>query len=153
MSWSLPVHWSVRLVGAACLLLLFASLPGCGSSRQKVVYVSGKVTHGGGAWPSKGTIYFNPLKAAPGFTMRSGTGDFGPDGTFVVKSFEDSPGLAPGTYTVNIECWEVPPSMENPGKEKSFVPKDFQPGGPKAFTLEIKPGDSPHNLTYDVPKQ
>lgn len=136
-----------------CALFAF-SVAGCGGSgRQKVVPVTGKVTYGGGPWPKGGTIYFNPISPAPGFTSRPGSADFGPDGSFVVKSFEDTPGLAPATYTVHVESWEVPPSMEKPGTEKSYVPDDFKAGGAKAFKLEVKPGDSPHTLNYDIPKK
>jgi len=153
MNASLTTGGFARLVFTGLFFLLFAGLPGCGSGRQKSIYVGGQITYGGGPWPKGGTIYFNPVKPAPGFNARSGTGDFGPDGAFVVKSFEDSPGLAPGTYSVNIECWEVPPSMEGKTPPKSFVPAEFQPGGKSAFSLEVKPDDSPHNLKYDIPKK
>jgi hypothetical protein len=146
-------------LSAAMLLLAVLSLAvhsGCGPSRPQTVPVSGKVTYGGGNWPAKGTIYFLANKAAPGFPLRPGQAEFQPDGSFTAQTFDGVAGLMPGTYSIRIDCWEVPPSMEG-RPSKSFLAASMadgvvkEQGAPKE--LVIAPGDPPQTLILDVPKR
>ena len=100
--------WSNALAIATIAISTIAA--GC-SDGVKTVPVKGRVTLGGGDWPRKGIIYFACSEPAEGYSRRSGVGDFDVDGAFVVTSYKKGDGLTPGKYVVNIECWEVPPSM------------------------------------------
>jgi hypothetical protein len=139
-------------VAACCLLAVGCMvLVGCGGSKLDTVTVTGRVTYGGGDWPKPGTIDFTPKEAAKG-NLHPGTAQFGTDGHFTVKSGQAS-GLVPGTYAIRIDCWETPPSMENPSAGKSYVPEKYRNAATSGLTLEIKPGDSKKEFTADIPKQ
>jgi hypothetical protein len=128
-------------------LLFFSLLLGCGEKGPGLIPVTGKVTYGGGAWPVAGNINFNPVEPAEGFPRLGGTATFNPDGAFTVKSTGDKYGLVPGKYSINIECWEVLPSMETNNPGKSYVPEGFQ------HEIEIKPGEKKKEVTIDVAKK
>jgi hypothetical protein len=130
-------------------LLLLPLLCGCGDKGIGLIPVSGKVTYGGGEWPKAGKIYFTPVQPAEGYPKLGGSADFGTDGSFKVQSSGDKQGLVPGKYRVNLECWEVPPSMESatPSSGKSYVPDNWT-----SPELEIPVGKSSHEVTIDVPK-
>jgi hypothetical protein len=141
-----------RAVAACCLLAVgCVVLAGCGGSKLDTVTVTGRVTYGGGDWPKPGNIDFTPKEAAKG-NLHPGSGSFGTDGRFSVKSGQAS-GLVPGTYGVRIECWETPPSMENPSAAKSYVPEKYRNAATSGLTLEIKAGESSKEFTADIPKQ
>lgn len=138
-----------------CLLLLVALLAlsaGCGGG-VTTVPVSGRVTLDGGDWPRRGILYFACKEPAEGYPRRTGIADFEPDGRFTVTSFNKGDGLVPGEYVVNIECWEVPPSMTGGPPAKSAVPKKYQNGATSGFTLSV-PVDagSLDDVTLDVPR-
>jgi hypothetical protein len=134
----------------ACCLLALLFLTGCGEKGPGLVPVKGKITYGGGPWPNAtGKVNFTPLEPAAGFPRLGGTADLAQDGSFTVKSTgENKYGLVPGKYRINIENWEVMPSME-PGapKEKSYIPAGFQPP-----EVEIKVDEKSKNVSFDVPK-
>jgi hypothetical protein len=133
--------------------LLLPLLAGCGPSRPETVPVTGKITYGGGPWPTKGTIYFVTKQAAKGFPGRPGQADFSPDGSFSVESFEGTPGLMPGTYAIRVECWEVAPSMESSTLAKSWLPKELAANGLLKDELVIEPGSAAKVVNLDVPKR
>jgi len=143
-----------RLLPATCCLLAVCCLvlAGCGGSKLDTVSVSGRVTYGGGDWPKPGVVYFTAVKAGAGSTLHPGSGQFGTDGRFTVKS-ANTEGLAPGEYTVKVECWEQEPSMDNPSAAKSYVPDKFRNAKTSGLTLTIKPGDSSVKFEKDIPKK
>jgi hypothetical protein len=137
-------HISVRRV--LWLVLTLLTVGGCSDPVGRVP-VSGKITYGGGTWPTDGVIYFKPLAPAPGFPQLTGIAYFGPHGSFDVQSTGSDRGLVPGRYAVQVECWETPPNME--GKPvKSFLPADY-----RGSELTIELGAKSKRLTLDVPKR
>lgn len=137
----------MRSLKRLCCLALLVATFGCGDQGPGLIPVTGKITYAGGAWPKGGMINFNPVEPAAGFPRLNGTAEFGPDGSFVVKSTGDKQGLVPGKYAINIECWETTPSMETGAPGKSYVPGTFQ-----APAVEIAVGDKSKEVTFDVPK-
>lgn len=133
------------------LLLLLSACLGC-SDGITTIPVSGRITLDGGEWPRQGILYFACKQPAEGFPRRTGVADFGPDGSFTVTSFDKGDGLVPGEYVVNIECWEVPPSMGAGPPAKSAVPKKYQTGATSGFTLTVPVGAGRmDDVKFDVP--
>ena len=117
------------------------------------VPVYGRVTYGGGDWPKPGKITFAAVKATGAQGLHPGSADFGTDGRFSVVKSSQSEGLAPGEYTVTVECWETPPSMDNPGGEKSYVPVKYQNGRTSDLKLVIEPDKRKVEFNANVPKE
>lgn len=136
------------LLPAACCLLLV----GCGGPGLDTVSVTGRVTYGGGDWPTSGILDFRAVKAAEGKTLHPGSAQFGPDGRFTAKSAR-SEGLVPGEYTVTVECWQEPPSMDNPNSGKSYVPQKYRNPKTSGLTLVIKADQSSAEFNADIPKE
>ena len=136
----LPEDKAVLSFLALCLLL-----NGCGKKGPVTVPVHGIVTFNGGPCPQSGTVHFAPLHAAEGLPLRPGSGDFDVDGTFKVTSFEPGDGLVPGTYRVQIECWEQYPGDFKPGV--SYVPEKYEP---EQLVIEDGTRDAVE-VSYDVP--
>ena len=124
------------------LLLLILVTSGCGPSRPKTIAVSGTITFAGGPPPAEGAIYFAPITAAEGFDKRPGRARFDTSGKFRATSFEEGDGLVPGTYSVRIECWKSPPTMDSAIGD-SYIPAGFT--APQ-IDVPIRGG----RLTYDV---
>ena len=61
-------------------------------------------------------------------------------------------GLMPGQYRVGIECWKLPPSKDNP-RGVSYLPAKYCNASTSGIELTIAPGDSPKELTLDVPAE
>ena len=140
---------------AACCLLLAACcllVAGCGGPTLETVPVTGRITYGGGDWPKPGTIDFTPVKAAEGRKLHPGYGKFDTNGSFTVKT-ADKKGLVPGTYAVRVECYEVEPSMDKPGQEKSYVPDKYRNPKTSGLELVIEPGDRSKEFNPDIPKK
>ena len=109
------------------LMVLLLLVAGCGRDLPDMVVVQGTVTFDGGPCPGPGKIFFGPIEAAQGYSLRPAVAFFDTDGAYQVESFRDAAGLVPGRYEVAIQCWEVEPGEDGvPGK--SFVPGDYQPG-------------------------
>lgn len=132
------------------LLLLLATIGGCGKQGNSTIPVSGKITYGGGEWPASGNITFAPLSVAEGFPRRPGSAAFQQDGSFEVTSFKPGDGLVPGTYSISISCYEQQPVGTDPSSFDRFnaVPKDF-----KTDDLVIEVDSDPIVVEFDVPKK
>ena len=122
-------------------LLFFVS---CGPSRPDTIPVTGKITFGGNPPPAEGAIYFGAIEAAEGYDKRPGRARFDTSGKFSATSFEDGDGLVPGSYSVRIECWKSPPTMDAPGN--SHVPANFT-----APNLEVPVDGGRQEYNLDVP--
>ena len=133
-----------RSGSVVCLLLGVFFAAGC-SSGVKTVPVEGKITYGGGEWPKPGRITFACVEAAPGFDMQPADADLKIDGTFRVE-------LVPGKYNLNLECWDVEPSMENPSAAKSFIPDTHLAGIKSGFKVDVQPDAKVVKFDADVPK-
>ena len=141
----LPAASSV-LLAALCL----AGSAGCGRSGPETVPVTGKVTLDGGAWPTAGMLYFNPLETAEGLPRRSGRADFDTDGWYTVSSWEPGDGLVPGKYKVGVECWKVRPTMDGP-PSVSYVAEPYQASATSELVIVIEPGSSAVEQNWDIP--
>jgi len=129
--------------------LLLAAAAGCGSGLPQTVRVSGRVTFDGQAPPGPGTVFFLPQEAAEGFPIRPATGEYDKSGYFKAQTFEPGDGLMPGKYTMHVESWETPPSMQGP-PAKSYVPKKYQSALTSGFKLDITPKMGPQQINLDV---
>jgi hypothetical protein len=137
-----------RLLLVAVTLFLSA----CNGNGVQTIPVRGRVTHGGGAWPVEGTLYFIPIQTA-GTTMRPGMAKFTKEGEFAARTFTDGDGLIPGKYAIKVECWEHPPSMDpNAPEAKSYVPAAIQAGTAEGWQVEVGGDQKVVELTLDVPK-
>ena len=135
----------IRTAACAALVLPWLALGGCRDPVGRVP-VSGKITYGGGPWPTAGVLYFKPLEPAAGFPQLTGIAHFDPSGTFTVESTGHERGLVPGRYAVQVECWETPPNME--GKPvKSHVPAGY-----RLPDLTVEAGAASKSVSFDVPK-
>ena len=115
-----------------------------------MVPTRGKVTLDGGPWPKPGALYFTPLKPAEGFPRRPGVGHFDTDGTFTVTTRDPGDGLIPGTYRIAVECWEVEPSDNRPGK--SYTAERYTSPARSGLELTVEPGTRDTvELEYDIP--
>ena len=79
---------------------------------------------------------------------------FDPSGNFVAQTFADGDGLLPGEYTIKVECWDKPPSME-PGTPpaKSYVPREIQLGTAPGWTVIVADDQPSVDLELDVPSK
>ena len=132
---------SCSLILLASALCLFAS---CGPAGIPKVPVKGKITYGGGDWPKAAIFDFAPLQPAAGMPSAPGTAVVEPNGEFKVD-------LVPGTYVVNITCWEVEPAPDDPSKSKSYVPQRMQEGDAKP-KFEVPVGAKEVKFDFDIPK-
>ena len=132
---------------AACLLLA-----GCGSRGPERVPVSGRISYGGGDWSAEGLITFNCLEPDPGCPRGSGVGRFDRQGNYTVLSHTgQAEGLYPGTYKLQIECWETRPAMDgSPGK--SYVPATFAHSDDASLTVKVE-AKTPLVHNFNVPKR
>jgi len=135
-------RWMLVWAGLAAVSLLPIA---CGPSGPELTTVKGTITYGGGPWPKPGTITFS---GGP----RPASVQFDTQGNFEVAAFEGRPGLMPGTYKIAVECWEVLPTMGEPGSGKSYVPEKYQSGSTSDLEITVEPGKSLTDLKFDVPK-
>lgn len=124
-------------------------LLGCGGDHPTTIPVSGKITFNQQPPPADGVLYFNPLSAPEGFPKRPVAVPFDRDGSFVARSWDDAPGLLPGTYQIAVECWKVRPEMGGSAGE-SHVPSEYQNGQTSGLRLELKPSDSARTVEFDI---
>lgn len=137
-------------VTSACLLMV-VSLPGCGNDRPKTIPVSGRVTYGGGDWPTGGRLYFTSIEPAEGYIRRPGKAFFDADGNFRAGSWEESDGLVPGKYKVSVECWKTAPTMGGPPSE-SYVATEYQVAAKTPWEIEVTLDGGAVKLERDIPK-
>jgi len=139
-----------------CLAVIAVGLlvvAGCGNAMPETVQVSGTITYGGGPWPKSGTLYFVPKSSDRTQPLRPATADFSKDGMFTTSSFARGDGLVPGKYSIRVECWEFPPTVQlDAPPEKSYVPQQYQLGTADDLQLDVPTGSPPIKLALDVPK-
>jgi hypothetical protein len=131
------------VVARACLLIPL--LCGCRHSHlPPTVPVRGVVTFDGQACPGPGGLRFMPVTVQEGLPRRPGRAAFDKDGRFEVTSFREGDGLVPGTYRVQVECWQVEPAQGTPGV--SFIAADYA-----APDLVVAEDEREVKADYDVP--
>lgn len=128
----------------AVLLLVVAAL-GCRDSHlPERVPVRGVVTFDGGPCPATGSLRFLAVEAKEGLPRRPGRATFDKDGRFTVTSFREGDGLVPGSYRVQIECWQVEPVQGTPGI--SYIADGYE-----APDLTVSAEAQELTQDYDVP--
>jgi hypothetical protein len=141
-----------RILTVAAIAFIPLAL-GCTKSKLDIVPVRGRITYGGGDWPTAGNLYFQPKEAAsPSLPLRPGLAAFGTDGKFVVKTGQRS-GLVPGTYNMRVESWEEPPVMSSPGSGKSWVAAEYLQGPTPNYEIEVPVDSQGVDLKIDIPKR
>ena len=136
---------------AVCGLLLFL-LAGCNRSGPETVAVEGKITYGGGPWPTPGVLMFGPLKVAPGMPSRPALVNFNVNGNFRVSSFRENDGLIPGQYAVGVECYKELPPPGSKTPPESCVPAKYRDSRTSGLEVTVKPGGPKVTIQWDVPK-
>lgn len=129
-------------------LLSIAALPGicgCGSSEYPLVRMSGTVTFDGGECPAPGSVTLQPLEISGEMPNRPATGQFGADGRYAVNAFNNSKGVLPGRYLVEVTCFAGAPdsTKRDPWGSVDYIAEEYEP------TEIIIESDSPE-LTYDI---
>jgi hypothetical protein len=138
---------------SAMIVVVLASLAGCGKHTVPTVPVTGRITYAGGQWPKPGILYFTPSEAFDDLPCRPGTASFGADGKFRATAFANRDGLIPGSYRLHVECWEYPPSMDPKAPAaKSYIPSTFQATSQNGFEVRVDPDKDGVELDLDVPK-
>jgi hypothetical protein len=124
---------------------------GCGESAVETVPVRGRITLGGGDWPAEGLVVFAPKQPAEGYPARSGQATFGRDGRFVASTFRPDDGLVPGTYLVNLRCFES--AANDITRGINHVPSKYQRGDESGWEVVV-PADDEQTVIVerDVPK-
>ena len=140
-----PKH-ARRNVGSRVWLIgclgTFVFLWGCGGADLPLtIPVSGTVSVNGSSCPGPGSLRFTPIRVADGMPRRPGRADFDTDGRFEVTSFRDGDGLVPGTYRVQLECWQTPPANGQSGV--SYLAADYQPP-------ELTVGRDQRSFVFDI---
>lgn len=134
------------------LLLCVAAgiVAGCGKSTITTVPVTGTITFNGGDWPSSGMVIFAPKTPVEGYPRRGGEAMFGKDGQFQASTFLPKDGLIPGTYLVNLRCFES--SAEDITKGTNHVPEKYRRGDTSGFEVVVPADDSqPVIVELNVP--
>lgn len=142
---ALPMFSKPKCVLLPLFLVCSVVFLGC-TNEMLTIPVAGKITYGGGAWPKPARATFACEEAAPGFEVHPADVELKTDGSFQVS-------LVPGKYVVNLECWEVEPTMENPAAAVSYLPLTHSSGAQGGIRFEVKPTDSKVEFNFDVPKR
>jgi hypothetical protein len=127
---------------------------GCAPSPPlpKTIKVEGKATFAGGEWPRPAVLSFVVDQPAEGFPAHSGTAEVRPDGSFQASTFAPGDGLVPGTYFVNVECWESDPA-DSPSPPASLIPPQARSGAAAGRRVEVRPQEKIVSVTFDVPQR
>ena len=129
--------WSVFCsVSSLLLAVAVASKPFLWKGRSPTAAASGR---------SRDALRLPASRPLPGFDMQPADADLKIDGTFRVE-------LVPGKYNLNLECWDVEPSMENPSAAKSFIPDTHLAGIKSGFKVDVQPDAKVVKFDADVPK-
>jgi hypothetical protein len=140
-----PPHSHFYLVAAA-IALACVLVGGCRKPSLETVPVCGTVRYMGKPWPV-GLVMFRPVDAAHG---RPATVAISPDGTYDVKTLNDSRGLVPGEYVVTVvtesplDAANGPGGSGKKGGAAAGAPKRPQPG----IKLTVKAEDKAR--TFDI---
>jgi hypothetical protein len=120
---------------------------GCRKPSLETVPVRGTIRYMGKPWPV-GMVMFRPVDETRG---RPATAAIAPDGTYDVKTLNDSPGLVPGEYIVTVvtetpmlDAPNGPAGSGTNGRAAARPPKQT----PSGVRLIVKAEDK--NKTLDI---
>lgn len=126
--------WTASLAAAV------VGLGGCGGpDRPTTIPISGRVTINGQPPGEFGKLFFTPIEAAAGYSMRPASGSFDSQGVYRVMSWEPDDGLVPGRYTVNV-------MPADPARTK--IPERYRDSGTSGLEVEV-PVDK-DTIAFDV---
>jgi hypothetical protein len=108
-------------VGAITLI----GIAGCSDRGPVTVPVYGTVTFVGRDPPKVSNIFFKPLESTGPF--RPSTASREADGSYSVKAFQNSKGLVPGKYQVEVLYYDLKPG-QNPNLDSSWNERKFDAG-------------------------
>lgn len=131
-----------RLSVLASLVLLC-----CGCSRPELPLqpVTGRVTLGGGEWPSGGTLTFAPVEGEGALPRVAGWASFPADGHFIAECALGD-GLPPGKYVVRVVCAEA---ANHDAKTVAMVSPAYERKPHEIVVSSANKGD----VSLDIPKR
>jgi hypothetical protein len=136
---------ALRVCVALIAVPLVLLLPGCGGEDvPETAKVSGVVLYKG--QPVAGAeVNFHPKEGHPA------TGRTGPDGQFVLTTYDAEDGAVPGTHTVTVQLFpeEALPGMEAESSGAAAIPEKYADPGSSPLTQEVKAGEK-NDLTLEL---
>jgi hypothetical protein len=138
-----------RALAGVCLALiaipLVLSLPGCGGEDvPETAEVTGVVLYKG--QPVEGAVVtFTPQEGNPG------TGRTGPEGRFVLTTYNAEDGAVPGTHTVTVQLFPEGglPGMEVESTGGVGIPKKYAEPGSSPLSREVV-ADEENEFTLEL---
>src|SRR5215210_64505 len=104
---------------------LLIGMSGCRDNGPVTVPVYGTVTFVGREVPKVCNIFFKPLESSGPF--RPSTASLEADGSYRVKAFQNSKGLVPGKFQVEVWYYDLKPGQD-PNLESSWNQRKFNAG-------------------------
>ena len=123
------------------VLLALTSLAGC-SEGLETVPVYGTVTIEGREPPKVCRLFFHPVQVTGG-PKRPSVVQLNEDGSYEAKAFQDSVGLVPGTYRVNVSYFDLKAGAD-PSFETSWIQHNYNAG---EIVVDAGAGEIEHNIT------
>jgi hypothetical protein len=128
----------------ARIALLFAIVgiaqwSGCSNGGPETIPVYGKVSFPGREFPKFCRLYFHPVQAE---LSRPSMATPEPDGSYEAKSFPNSDGLLPGTYSVKVSYFDLKPGAD-PNSETGYAESAFDAG---ELVVGLDAGEIEHNV-------
>jgi len=121
--------WSQHSPALLVTLATLICIGGCGKSEYPLVQLSGTVTFDGGECPSPGSVTLQPLEVSGEMPNRPATGQFGADGKYAVNAFNNSKGVLPGRYLLEVTCFAgaPDPSKPDPWASVDYIAEEYEP--------------------------
>jgi hypothetical protein len=132
------LHLHLRFI----IVLLSASIAGCGGSGGGTAAVSGRVTYKGKPVPNA-NVSFTPAEGA----TRAATGLTDSNGRYTLGTFSASDGALPGKYRISVIA-RGPDRPPKAGETGSGMPGEMMPGDPIIPKKYFAPDTS--GLTQEV---
>jgi hypothetical protein len=138
---SVPTNVPIPVLVLAFALLQFLS--GCGGGRPPVEPAKGKVVCNGQP-VTVGSVVFVPIGDGGSGSGRPATGSVGPDGTFVMTTYEHEDGAAVGKHRVEY----AGPEEEGKEDEEGEAPPEGSPAERARNAERIRQRQAQQKLQY-----
>ena len=148
-------HLGRSVAVAAAVVVTIGSMVfflGCGRSGFDTIAVKGRVTYEGEPLVG-GLVRFYAVDRAQG---RSAKARIAPDGTFVVKTLSNTPGLVPGEYKVAVLLQKLPEHNPTPEQiaaaeaNKMELPERFFNPETSGLQFTLEPSDGAQTYNIDL---
>ena len=149
------LHLGRTVSVAAAVVVTIGSvvfLPGCGRSGFDTVAVKGRVTYEGEPLVG-GLVIFYAVDRTQGHPAKA---RIAPDGTFVVKTLSNTPGLVPGEYKVAVLLQKLPMYGSTPEQiaaaaaNKMVLPERFADPETSGLSFTVQPGQGTQTYNIDL---